>query len=262
MQAKLEALEQTIRRCAKVLVALSGGVDSALLAFLAHRVLGRDNMLAVTGDSATVPSEDKQGVVDFCRTYDIPHRFLSTHEYDNPAYRANPSDRCFYCKEELYRQLNRLAAAEGWPVVLDGTNASDLSGHRPGWDAVKAAAVVAPYVTLGIGKKEIREMVVPYVKEFQTDEPIRILIALEEQAAANTLNTDIAGEFFHAMKEGLTTHPAWQQHYGQDSAQLADKRVKGLIARSKFEVTAEDGNHRPYAVTDLARYEHDLNRAA
>ncbi|OGB75258.1 hypothetical protein A2810_01750 [candidate division Kazan bacterium RIFCSPHIGHO2_01_FULL_49_10] len=110
--------------------------------------------------------------------------------------------------------------------------------------------------------QEIREMVVPYVKEFQTDEPIRILIALEEQAAANTLNTDIAGEFFHAMKEGLTTHPAWQQHYGQDSAQLADKRVKGLIARSKFEVTAEDGNHRPYAVTDLARYEHDLNRAA
>lgn len=156
-EKKLGALRRYFKDCGKVLVAFSGGVDSALLAYVARQELGAANILAVTGDSATVPSEDRHFVTQFCERYEIPHQFIPTYEYDNPDYRANPHNRCFFCKEELYRQLKIVAEAQGWPHIIDGTNLSDLKGHRPGMLAVQQAGIQTPYVTLEMTKEDIRK---------------------------------------------------------------------------------------------------------
>lgn len=154
----LGALENYIRQLARVVVGFSGGVDSALLAFVARQTLGGSNMIAVTGDSSTVPSQDKNFVAAFCLEHDIPHQFVLTEEYENPNYRANPENRCYFCKEELYQKLQTVAARFETPHILDGTNITDLEGHRPGFEALKRAGVLAPYVDLKINKETIRNI--------------------------------------------------------------------------------------------------------
>lgn len=161
----LSRLENFVRTLGRVVVGFSGGVDSALLAVVARRTLGRENAAAVTGDSAAVPSRDRLFVQEFCCGHDIEHHFLQTYEYDNPNYRANPDNRCFFCKEELYKRLREFAAARNAQHILDGTNLTDLKGHRPGYEALQRACVpdrqaevVAPYVALQIGKEEVRKM--------------------------------------------------------------------------------------------------------
>lgn len=157
MEALLR-LENFIRPLGKVVTGFSGGVDSALLAVVARRTLGRENAVAVTGDSASVPSQDRLFVQEFCRQQDIAHRFIQTVEYDDPNYRANPENRCYFCKEELYKRLREFAALFGAQHILDGTNTTDLKGHRPGFEALKKAEVLAPYVTLGLDKAAVRKM--------------------------------------------------------------------------------------------------------
>lgn len=142
----------------RVIVAFSGGVDSGVLAYLARSRLGKENMIALTGDSASVPASDRQFVADFCSRHDIPHQFIATAEYENPHYRANPDNRCFFCKEELYRRLKDYAAGSAFRHILDGTNPDDLKGHRPGYEALRRAEIKAPYVELGIDKCSIRSM--------------------------------------------------------------------------------------------------------
>lgn len=154
----LNHLENYIRRLEKVLVAFSGGVDSALLAYVARQVLGSKNMIAVTGDSASQPSGERLFVKEFCQKYDIPHQFIQTKEYENPNYRANPENRCFFCKEELYLRLKEVASHFGFKNILDGTNRTDLKGHRPGYEALKKAEVVAPYVELKFTKQTVRDI--------------------------------------------------------------------------------------------------------
>ncbi|MBI4124314.1 MAG: ATP-dependent sacrificial sulfur transferase LarE [Deltaproteobacteria bacterium] len=151
-----ERLEKYIAGLGRAVVAFSGGVDSGLLAYLARRQLGKTNTIALTGDSASVPSGDRLFVVDFCREHDIPHQFIATHEQENPDYLANPDNRCFFCKEELYRRLRDYAAQNNFDHILDGTNATDLKGHRPGYAALTRAKIRAPYVVLGMGKEKIR----------------------------------------------------------------------------------------------------------
>lgn len=151
-------LETYIQQLDRAVVALSGGVDSALLAYIARKNLGKEKMIAVTGDSATVPSRDRQFVQAFCAEYDIPHQFLLTYEYDNPNYKANPENRCFFCKEELYKRLKAFAVEKCYLHILDGTNVTDLKGHRPGFEALKRAEIKTPYVELGIDKPTIRAM--------------------------------------------------------------------------------------------------------
>lgn len=154
----LSRLENYIRQLDRVIVAFSGGVDSALLAFLARKELGKSQMIAITGDSAGVPSRDREFVRDFCAEHDIPQKFLQTYEYDNPNYKSNPENRCFFCKEELYKRLKEYAVQFQYLHILDGTNATDLKGHRPGFEALKKAEIKAPYVELNIDKETIREM--------------------------------------------------------------------------------------------------------
>lgn len=155
-------LENHIRSFGKVWVAYSGGVDSSLLAFVARRVLGRENVLAVTGDSASVPMRDREFVVSFCREQDIPHRFIPTYEQENPDYQKNPENRCFFCKSELYRRLKEEAVDSGTTFILDGTNATDLKGHRPGYEALQKAEITTPFLDLQIDKTTVRQIAAEY----------------------------------------------------------------------------------------------------
>lgn len=158
----MEALENYIRTKKRVLVAYSGGVDSSLLAYVSRKVLGRGDVLAVTGDSASVPMRDREFVIDFCLEHDIPHRFIKTYEQEDPNYQKNPENRCFFCKSELYRRLQEEAIGFKTSVILDGTNATDLKGHRPGYEALKKASITAPFLDLNFEKGMIRKIAKDY----------------------------------------------------------------------------------------------------
>jgi uncharacterized protein len=155
--AREQALETWLRARGRVLIGYSGGVDSAYLAVMARRTLGRDAVLAVLGRSASVPAEQwavAQAVAD---AHDVPVLVVATDELDDPDYAANPSDRCYHCKKVLWRHLAPLAASRGFATVLDGTNADDRLDHRPGERAARERRVESPLAELGFTKAEIRQ---------------------------------------------------------------------------------------------------------
>lgn len=153
----LSRLEEAIARHASVLVAYSGGIDSALIAVVAHRVLG-ERMLAVTSASASLAPAERDQAVAFAREQGFRHRQIETREIDNPAYAANNPDRCYHCKSTLYQDLEAIARAEGFAVILNGTNADDLGDYRPGLKAAGEFAVRSPFVEAGMTKAEVREL--------------------------------------------------------------------------------------------------------
>jgi pyridinium-3,5-biscarboxylic acid mononucleotide sulfurtransferase len=142
---------------ARVLVAFSGGVDSGLLAYVAYKAIG-DRALAVTGVSASVGAGERQAAEAFCRAHGMPHTTIATDEFANPNYLANRGDRCFHCKEELFRALHDYAQRHQYDAIIEGTNIDDLQGHRPGHQAAEEAGVHTPYVALKIDKATIRAM--------------------------------------------------------------------------------------------------------
>lgn len=153
---KLNALEQRLRALESVVVAFSGGVDSAVLLKVATRVLGHARVLAVTGRSPSVPRAELNAVAALAAELGAPHEFFDTAEFTDPRYVANPSNRCYYCKTELYSHLVPLAAARGFRAVVCGTNADDLGDFRPGLQAAGEQRVLAPLAEAGITKAEVR----------------------------------------------------------------------------------------------------------
>lgn len=154
----LNKLKELISSYESVVVAFSGGVDSSLLAFVAREVLG-DKMIAVTAESPSVPSRDRRSANEFAKQLGIPHETVKTCECDLISYVANPENRCFFCKDELFATLERVADAHGFNFVLEGTNASEILGHRPGFEAAKKRGrVKTPYVELGMTKDDVRKM--------------------------------------------------------------------------------------------------------
>jgi pyridinium-3,5-biscarboxylic acid mononucleotide sulfurtransferase len=154
---KNAALATLLGEMRRVLVAFSGGVDSTFLLKVAHRVLGED-VLAVTAASDTLPPGELEEAMGLATTIGARHRVIRTSEMADPAFRANPRNRCYYCKREMYRTLALLARDEGIPYILDGTTLDDLADHRPGRQAAREWGVQSPLLDVELTKAEIREL--------------------------------------------------------------------------------------------------------
>jgi pyridinium-3,5-biscarboxylic acid mononucleotide sulfurtransferase len=154
---KQQALAGWLRDHARVAIGYSGGVDSAYLAVFARSALGADGVLAIIGRSASYPDAQWATARQVADAFDVPLLELETSELDDPRYAANPSNRCYFCKSELWNRLVPVAHARGCSTVADGTNADDLADWRPGAQAAREHADASPLAELGFTKDDIRE---------------------------------------------------------------------------------------------------------
>jgi uncharacterized protein len=197
---KEQALCATLASLDSVVVAYSGGVDSAYLAYIAHRTLG-DRAVAVTADSPSYPERHRSIAIRIAHDFGLRHEIIHTSELERPEYRANPANRCYYCKHELYTHLSRIATVRG-AVIVDGNNADDRGDYRPGRQAAREFGVRSPLDEVDLTKDEIRELSrraglptwdepasaclssrIPYHTEV-TDEKLRIIERAEQALRA------------------------------------------------------------------------------
>jgi pyridinium-3,5-biscarboxylic acid mononucleotide sulfurtransferase len=156
-EARRQKLEDRLRTLGSVMVAYSGGVDSAFLAATAHRVLG-DRMLAVLADSPSLARRDMEQAKTFAQSHGIPLRIIQTEELNKPEYQRNDANRCFHCKTELFDGMQKLGAELGFAHIAYGMNADDRRDYRPGQRAAEEHEVLAPLAEVGLTKQEIRTL--------------------------------------------------------------------------------------------------------
>ncbi len=157
IDVKNSELRKQLRTLGRVLVAYSGGVDSAYLAWAAHRVLGAD-MLAVIADSASLSRTHLKDAIALANEQEIPVEIISTSEFDRPEYVRNDGQRCFQCKDELFDVMERLRSKRGFDAIAYGVNLDDQGDFRPGQQAAKLHHIAAPLLKAGLTKQEIREL--------------------------------------------------------------------------------------------------------
>jgi uncharacterized protein len=156
MTEKAQVLRETLSSLGSVVVAYSGGVDSAYLATVAHATRG-EKAWAITADSPSYPDRHRRLARQIAGQFGLNHETVLTSELERPDYRANPSNRCYYCKHELYTHLSRIASSRG-AVVVDGNNADDRGDYRPGRQAAREFGVRSPLDEADLSKAEIREL--------------------------------------------------------------------------------------------------------
>ena len=154
---KEDHLKEVLTTLRSVVIGFSGGVDSAYLAYVANQVLGK-KALCVTAISPSYPSFQRIETAEFVTRYSLHHLEVETSEIENPRYRENSSNRCYYCKSELFAKLQDLARIRGYDVVVDGTNYDDRKDFRPGRKAAKEYSVQSPLFEVQMTKLEIREL--------------------------------------------------------------------------------------------------------
>jgi uncharacterized protein len=157
-RATLSMLTKIIGSYPKVIIAFSGGVDSTLLVRLCSDILGRRNVLAVTGVSQTYTPEERAAATRFAKILGVQHLLLKTDELACSQFAKNPGNRCYYCKRELFDKIAGLALKKGITAILDATNADDLADYRPGRQAAEERGVISPFVLAGVTKKDIRDL--------------------------------------------------------------------------------------------------------
>ena len=157
LQRKADALSRLLNDFPALIVAYSGGVDSAYLAYAATQVLGQ-RALCVTADSPSYPDRHRELALRIARDFELNHERIVTHEMERPEYRSNPANRCYYCKHELYTHLTALSRDRGIPVIADGSNADDRGDYRPGRQAAREFGVRSPLDEVGLTKDEIRQL--------------------------------------------------------------------------------------------------------
>jgi uncharacterized protein len=153
----LARLSSHLDEMGRVLLGYSGGVDSALLAVVGTRVLGPDRFLAVLGVSPSVPAEAGRRAVGLAARFSVPLLQVRTHELDDPRYAANPVDRCYFCKTELWARLEHVRTEHSYDTIIDGSHADDIGDHRPGARAASERGIRSPLAELGWTKSEIRQ---------------------------------------------------------------------------------------------------------
>jgi pyridinium-3,5-biscarboxylic acid mononucleotide sulfurtransferase len=170
-----QKLEAHLKKTQQNMIAYSGGVDSALLAFAAHRALG-ERMVAVLADSASLSRREYRNALDFAQKHGIPLQIIRTRELEDPSYQANQADRCYHCKKTLFakietlrKQLQGARDVELWQISY-GVNVDDLGDYRPGIQAAREASIQAPYLELGFSKQTIRDVCAYYNLEI-ADKP-------------------------------------------------------------------------------------------
>ena len=252
---KLEKLRALLHGYGSCLVAYSGGVDSVFLAHVAHDVLG-DRALAVIADSPSLPRRELQEALDIAHQFSFPVRVIKTQEFANDNYTANPANRCYFCKHELFDELTPLARTEKFAVIAYGENASDIGDFRPGAQAAAEFQVRAPLKEAGLTKAEIRELSaqlglptadkpqmaclssrVPY-GEAVTPEKLRMI-----EQAEDTLR-DLG---FHEVR--VRHHEMGKQNLAR--IELDPAEIPALLANGKLSIVAETLKQIGYAHVTL-----------
>ena len=252
---KLEKLRALLKSYGSCLVAYSGGVDSVFLARVAHDVLG-NRALAAIADSPSLPRRELAEALELATKFAFPVRILQTQEFANDSYTANPANRCYFCKHELFEELTPLAKAENFAVIAYGENASDIGDFRPGAQAAAEFQVRAPLKEAGLTKVEIRELSaqlglptadkpqmaclssrVPY-GEMVTPEKLRMI----EQA--EYVLRDLG---FHDVR--VRHHEMQKQYFAR--IELAPTEIPALLANGKLAVVAEELKKIGYAHVTL-----------